>query len=286
MVTKRSTIMGYCYGVSQVIELAHKTLAIAKEKNLRAYSIGWFIHNPSVVKRFEEAGMTHIESPSKQERGVALIRAHGIGDPLRKEFEEANFILIDGTCATVAYSQRLIRTSNPNSHIVIIGTKGHSEVVALSQVWNEREEIIPVTVIESEQEVEKLPLFGDKQIVLMTQTTFGQQQYNTLRALMEEKYQKRLLIGNKLCPTTFRRHKALLELCDEVEAVIVVGGLMSANTSALAQLVKERGLPVWHIESHKEIPQEISSYSVVGVTAGASTPTEDIEAVIGELEKM
>jgi 4-hydroxy-3-methylbut-2-enyl diphosphate reductase len=70
-----------------------------------------------------------------------------------------------------------------------------------------------------------------------------------------------------------------------VEAVVVVGGKMSANTTALTQLVAEYGLPVWHVESYKEIPLEVYSFSRVGVTAGASTPSEDIEEVVTHLEE-
>jgi 4-hydroxy-3-methylbut-2-enyl diphosphate reductase len=284
VVVIRSQSMGYCSGVSQVIEKAKEALALAKTKNVPAYSIGWFIHNPSVVNSFQQKGMNSIESPDGHLPGVALIRAHGIGDPLRKAFIDAGFTLIDGTCPTVAYSQRLIRTSDPSWNIVIIGQKGHSEVVALSRVWNKEHQLVDVTIIESEEEFLSLPSYEDQSVFLMVQTTFNHLLYEKLKQMMSDKYGSRLIMGNKLCPTTARRHKAVLELCKEVDAVIVVGGKMSANTRSLAQLVERQQLPVWHIETVNDLPSEIRKFAVVGVTAGASTPNEDIDEVIQTLE--
>jgi len=279
----RSTTMGYCSGVSRVIEMANECLLTAKEQQVPAYSIGWFIHNPTVVTRFQQAGMHSINEPQGQEPGIALIRAHGIADSLRQDFEQAGFTLIDGTCPTVAYSQKMIRTADRESVVIIIGQKGHSEVIALQGVWDEQKKPIPVTVVQTAQEVAALEDFVGKQILLMVQTTFEQMLYEELKKAMIERYKDNLVIGNKLCPTTQRRHKAVHQLCDTVEAVVVVGGKMSANTTALKTLVQSRGLPVWHIENASELPSKIFAFASVGVTAGASTPAEDIDEVVAAL---
>lgn len=285
MIVIQSQVMGYCNGVAHVIEMAEETLRIAQAKKLPAYSIGWFIHNPTVVERFKKKGMQHIESPYDGPPGVALIRAHGIGDPLREAFNQEGFILLDGTCGIVAHSQRMIRESNPSKHVVIVGLKGHSEVLALSHVWNVKREKIPVHVVETLADVDALPDFGQDEVVLMVQTTFPQMQYNVMRDYLTVRYKGRLSLGNRLCPTTFRRHVAVIDMCKNVDAVIVVGGKTSANTTALAHLVEAQKLPVWHIESAAELPSEIFTYARVGVTAGTSTPPEDIDAVVAQLEQ-
>lgn len=284
VVVRQSQVIGYCNGVSQVIKKAQECLRVAKEKNLPAYSIGWFIHNPTVVKQFEDQGMSTIENPYDKKPGVALIRAHGLSDPLREEFIKANFILIDGTCPTVAYSQRLIRKSKEDEKIILLGLKGHSEVIALSNVYNEQGKSVDVSVVETVSEVEELPLFEGKNIALLSQTTFPYLQYKILKEKINEKYKDRVKEKNKLCPTTFLRHQAIRDLCKEVEAVVVVGGKMSSNTTTLAQIVKKEGLDVWHVESAKELPKEVFKYSIVGVAAGTSTPVDDIEEVVRKLE--
>jgi 4-hydroxy-3-methylbut-2-enyl diphosphate reductase len=284
MILEKSSIMGYCNGVAHVINLAHDCLRIARESGLPAYSIGWFIHNPHVVNKFSTAGMRRIEGPDDGPPGVALIRAHGIGDPLREKFEQAGFKLIDGTCGTVAYSQRIIRTSEPSSQVVLIGQAGHSEVKALTNVYNSSKKIIPVTIVDTVDVVDSLPPFENQDVLLMVQTTFPQLAYDQIKSRMQERYGDRLKIGNRPCPITSRRHEAINQLCDKVDAVIVVGGKMSANTAALAKLVEHRGLPVWHIEQASEIPLNIYSYNRVGITAGTSTPPEDIESVYEALK--
>jgi 4-hydroxy-3-methylbut-2-enyl diphosphate reductase IspH len=82
----RSKVLGYCNGVSRVIELAQECVDRAHNEGVNAYSIGWFIHNPHVVARFAAQGMIHIDSPVGIEPGIALVRAHGITDILRNAF--------------------------------------------------------------------------------------------------------------------------------------------------------------------------------------------------------
>lgn len=276
--------MGYCRGVSGVISLAQTCIDMAAEKGLPAYSIGWFIHNPTVVQRFVSQGMIHIDGPAGIPPGVALVRAHGISDPLRKEFIDAGFILIDGTCGTVAHSQQLVRMCRKDQHVVIVGLRTHSEVVALSSVFDDEGNIVPVSVVETTGDIDKLKAFSTSQFKVVVQTTFDSAQFSTI---MEELYFRYpdTILANRLCPSTKRRHDALLEMLKVVDAVLVIGGKISANTTALARLVESRKVPVWHIENEREIPEEIYSFNHVGVTAGTSTPEEDIDAIIRTLEE-
>ena len=276
--------MGYCRGVSGVISLAQTCVDTAKEKNLPSYSIGWFIHNPTVVNRFISQGMVHIESPGNHPPGIALVRAHGISDILRKEFVDAGFTLIDGTCGTVAHSQKLVREAKEQDHVIIIGIKNHSEVKALSNVVNAQGEVVPTTIIESLEDIDTLKPYESKNFYAVVQTTFDRELFKTILDEISLRYPS-VVLANRLCPSTKRRHDALLEMIKVVDAVLVIGGKISANTTALARLVKDKGVPVWHIEDEGEIPGEIFYYEKVGVTAGTSTPEEDIDAIIRKLEE-
>ncbi len=275
----RSRVMGYCKGVSQVIGYAQDVVDRAVKEGRKAYCIGWFIHNPSVVNRFITQGMEHIDSPEGIEPGVALIRAHGISDDLRERFINAGFTLIDGTCPTVAHSQQLIRDIGSTEHALVIGLHDHSEVKALSRVKNSDGEYVPVQVIQSAEEALSLLCEGEGKIVTVVQTTFDHELYLRIFGILEERFPDRIVRANILCPSTKRRHDSLLQMISEVEAVLVIGGKMSANTQALARLVETRSVPVWHIEKADEIPSEIYSYQSVGITAGTSTPEEDIARV-------
>ncbi len=277
--------MGYCKGVSHVIQLAQEVVDRAKKEKRKAYSIGWFIHNPSIVNHFISQGMEHLEAPDDREPGVALIRAHGIPDDLRERFRSAGFTLIDGTCPTVAHSQQLIRDIRKQDHALIIGLHAHSEVAALSRVRNAEGTYTPVQVIESVQEAQKVTFPAGGKIVSVVQTTFEHELFHEIMEILEERFPSRIEMANILCPSTKRRHESLLAMLEEVEAVLVVGGKMSANTKALAELVDSHDKPVWHIEDASQIPFEIYSYASVGITAGTSTPEEDISSVIETLHR-
>ena len=97
----RSKIMGYCAGVVRVIKQAEEALRLAAERGVRAYSIGWFIHNPTVVQRFE-TGMSPISHPS-EEAGVASFGPRHRRSP-RHAFQGQVSLVVGPV--TVAYSQR------------------------------------------------------------------------------------------------------------------------------------------------------------------------------------
>ncbi len=274
----RSKSIGFCAGVSHVIKLADDCFRVAAEKQLPVYSIGWFIHNQRVVNEFIRRGMKHIERPEDGEPGVALIRAHGIPDKLRNEFIRAGYTLVEGTCRNVKYSQNFIRSITSGAHIVVAGIEGHSEVVALSGLWDGFGQNISVSVVQSADDVDNLPSF-DGEYILMTQTTLPGVQYKEIINAMRDRFGSKVTIGNHLCPGALRRNKALIELCGEVDAVVVVGGKTSANTMALATIVTEQGLPVWHVESADEVSDDMRKFSRIGLTAGTSTPQSDIDAV-------
>jgi len=87
------------------------------------------------------------------------------------------------------------------------------------------------------------------------------------------------------CPETGRRYQAAKELADTVEALIVVGSRMSANTRKLAETCRETGAPTYPIESAEEIDDAwLDGLRRIGVTAGASTPDDVINAVVGRLQ--
>ncbi len=277
--------MGYCNGVSQVIRYAQDVVDRARREGKRAYSIGWFIHNPSVVNHFISQGMEHIDSPEGHEPGIALIRAHGIADDLRERFEQAGYTLVDGTCGTVAHSQSLIREVGESDHILIIGLHNHSEVKALSRVRGVSGRFVPVQIVQSVDEVDLLDIPPQGKIVTVVQTTFEHELFHQILERLHHVFSDRIVQANILCPSTKRRHDSLLAMLEKVEAVLVVGGKMSANTRALAELVESRKVPVWHIEDASQIPHQIYQYHSVGITAGTSTPEQDIRAVADTLHR-
>jgi 4-hydroxy-3-methylbut-2-enyl diphosphate reductase len=91
---------------------------------------------------------------------------------------------------------------------------------------------------------------------------------------------------NTICEPTSERQNALKRLVeqDRVDVILAIGGRKSSNTARLAEVGNALGVPSHHIERPEDIePAWLANAAVVGVTAGASTPDDVIEAVVGEL---
>ena len=69
--------------------------------------------------------------------------------------------------------------------------------------------------------------------------------------------------------------------------MIVVGGRNSANTTRLASLCRGIQPRTWHIETAAELDAGwLAGARRVGVTAGASTPEDEIEAVVVRIREL
>jgi len=76
-------------------------------------------------------------------------------------------------------------------------------------------------------------------------------------------------------------------LCNQVEAMVVVGGRASANTMRLGEIAASMGRPVFVVETEEELDvTALRKFDCIGVTAGASTPTWMINRVVRTLESV
>jgi 4-hydroxy-3-methylbut-2-enyl diphosphate reductase len=91
---------------------------------------------------------------------------------------------------------------------------------------------------------------------------------------------------NTICEPTSERQRALKSLVEEdrVDLILAIGGRKSSNTARLAEVGQSMGVNSHHIERPEEIAAEwLEDVATVGVTAGASTPDDVIEAVVAYL---
>ncbi|MDO5118049.1 MAG: 4-hydroxy-3-methylbut-2-enyl diphosphate reductase, partial [Eggerthellaceae bacterium] len=94
-------------------------------------------------------------------------------------------------------------------------------------------------------------------------------------------------LAHTICRATRQRQEAASELAKRVDAMVVIGGRNSANTSRLAEICDSAGAKTFHIESWEEItPEWFEGCETVGVTAGASTPQYQIDEVVETLRNL
>jgi 4-hydroxy-3-methylbut-2-enyl diphosphate reductase len=86
---------------------------------------------------------------------------------------------------------------------------------------------------------------------------------------------KEFVAFNTICKATEDRQKSAEEISREVDAMIVIGGRSSSNTTKLYEICKKNCPLTFHIENAEEldnIKEKIKNAVRVGITAGASTP--------------
>ncbi len=261
---------GFCFGVDRAVK---KALSAAREEDGRVYTYGELIHNKMVVDELESLGVTVIEDIDSVSSGTVIIRSHGVGKDVIGKLREKGIKIIDATCPKVKSVQNKVeKYHNMGYNIVIVGDMYHPEVAGVNG-WCEN----AATVINSRSDA--VGYVSEKPVCIVSQTTVIKSLFDEVCAEIVKKYPD-TLIFNTICNATTTRQEEAVELAKVCDAMIVIGGLHSSNTKKLAQLCSIHTDRVYHIESSDDInKQELCEFDTVGITAGASTPSQAISEV-------
>ncbi len=268
---------GFCMGVRRAVET---TLDMVRGADGPIATYGPLIHNPQVLDILGERGVTVLDRvPEGNAPATVIIRAHGIPPGEKEAIVASGAGVKDATCPRVQKVQAIIRRhlGDGATAAVIIGDRNHAEVDGLMGHAGDCG-----VVVSNEEDVAGLDLAAP--YIIVSQTTQDQPTFDRLSTMILERFPGGRVFST-ICDSTHKRQSAVLDLCDQVEAMVVVGGRTSANTKRLGEIVAGRDIPVFVVESERELdPGELRSFRRVGVTAGASTPSWIIERVIRCLE--
>ena len=259
---------GFCYGVRRAVEMASSAAS-------GTHTLGPIIHNPQVVARLAERGVSPVDSLDSLQRGdTILIRSHGVGPDVYREAEEKGLNVVDATCPHVKKAQQdAKKIIEKEKNLIIIGEKAHPEVISISQ-WGANRAII----LDREEMAQALPPMEQAGVVV--QTTFSQEQFKRIEHILADKIAD-LTVYMTICTATQQRQQAAIDLAGKMDAMIVIGGKNSANTGRLAQVCREQGCPTYHIETAAELDTAwFKGMKNIGITAGASTPDWIIQEVV------
>ena len=278
----RAKVLGFCFGVRRAVELAEQAL---EQTRATVYSLGPLIHNEAALADLQSRGLCTVEESDLHtipDGATVIIRAHGVAPKVTAALEEKGCRIIDATCPRVKASQKMVeRYTCQNDYVIISGDKNHGEMIGIAGFAGKN-----FVQIQNAEEAEKLELpDADKiNVILMSQTTYSPTEFTKIEKILRTKF-KNLAVMNTICPATNERQQALLELCRQVEGVLVIGGKKSANTKRLYQTAAENCKHAAHIQSAADIPPEFFNLKTIGITAGASTPDSIIRAVETHLSK-
>lgn len=273
----RAKNLGFCSGVKNAMSVLDMAYQKAGELGLPCYVYGDIVHNAHVVAKLNSRGIVNIDSPEGIEKGVVVIRTHGIVDAKRKAFEDAGFIIVDATCPVVLRNQKLVR--NSEKPVIIIGYPGHSEVESL---FGSGEKV--VSIISSEHELSSLDRAASYNAIV--QTTFSSSELDDIKSGIASRSLD-IFLMNDICSSSQLRRMGVKFLSGKVDAVIVVGDRHSANSNELVEIAKKNGMEGFLVESVDMIPSQIYSYDKIGLTAGASTPSfvyDEVESYLRSID--
>lgn len=283
----RAKSAGFCWGVERAIQVAREE-ACGGER--RVYTDGPLIHNKQMMDALSREDIREVgDYQSKQdlslpeEEGkdsVVVVRAHGISPQRRKYLKELGLPFRDGTCPDVGIIAGKVKLHAQKGYdIVIFGDREHPEVIGLLGYADGRGHVIA-----NEADLESLPAFGGG-VAMVSQSTMFTHEFQNLSAILSQRYPD-MLVFDTICGATKERQSDLVSLVEQgAEAIVVIGGKHSANTKKLAKLAAANERPTFHVETAEDLDAEsFSSFALVGVTAGASTPEFIIRSVCERLE--
>ena len=269
--------MGFCGGVKRAVEMARNTAEGAEGP---VFTWGPLIHNPQVVNRLEEAGVNIAEHLDDLQGEAFVVSAYGVEHAVLDAAKERNMRIIDATCPVVIRAHSLaFKLVEEGYQLVVVGDHGHPEMVTLTEVLGDK-----VTIVHDRDEARQVKLRG--RVAVMSQTTQSQENFRQIVGDLSLRT-KELRVVNTLCPAITVRQEEAEKLLDEVDALVVIGGHYSANTTRLWEIGRANNLPTYHIEVPDELkPAWFDGVQKVGVMSGASTPEWIIAEVLQRLEEI
>lgn len=270
---------GFCAGVNMAIDALDQSI---KQFGTPLYVYHEIVHNRYVVDRFKSQGVTFVNELSEVPNGgTVLYSAHGVSPALRQEAKARQLRAIDATCPLVTKVHlEAIKFAKEGYQILLIGHADHDEVIGTMG-----EAPAVMTLVETVEDVAKLPFTSESKLAYLTQTTLSVDDANMIISALKKRFPQ--LIGpNKedICYATQNRQEAVKELAKEVDLVLVLGSQNSSNSQRLAELAKLMGKQAHLIDTVAELdPAWLLNVKSVLVTAGASAPEVVVQDLIDYL---
>jgi 4-hydroxy-3-methylbut-2-enyl diphosphate reductase len=270
---------GFCFGVERAVEMVEDAL---EENGGPISSLGPLIHNAQEMERLGAKGVSTIDAPAEADSNtVAVIRAHGVTPQVQRELELRATKVIDATCPFVTRVQHLAeRAAYQGRDVVVAGNPDHPEMIGVVGYAPDN-----TYVVRDATEVASLPPLRSPLVV--SQTTIKLQTFLEIAEAVRAKSDTEPQVINTICSATRDRQDAARALAGEVDVFYVIGGRHSSNSVKLLAVCREQCEKSFLIETPAEInPQDVTGASLVGVTAGASTPNWLIEQVVKRLHEI
>lgn len=271
---------GFCFGVDRAVNLVYELVGEGK----KVCTLGPIIHNSQLVADLESKGVKIIDDISQALQGyIVVVRTHGVEKSVLDELETKGIDYVNATCPFVTKIHNIVKKQDENTVVLIAGDKNHPEVLGIksyckgdSYVFKNEEELTEI--------IQKYEIAQKNDVICVAQTTFSLNEQKKCKKIFK-KLCTNCKIFDTICNATSDRQNEAEELSKNSDAMIVVGGRHSSNTCKLRD-TGEANCPTFLIETADELASlDLSKYNVIGVTAGASTPSVIIKEVLKSMSE-
>src|SRR3954449_4095600 len=266
---------GFCAGVERAIEIVERAL---EKYGPPIYVRHEIVHNRHVVERLHAKGAVFVDEIDEIPPGaVTIFSAHGVAREIERRGSGRGLPVIDATCPLVSKVHiEGQRYANQGREIILIGHAGHPEIEGTMGRITGR-----VHLISRPEEVAKLAVADPEKLAFITQTTLSVDDTRAVIEALKARFPK--IVGpdtKDICYATQNRQKAVRELAQEVDLILVIGAPNSSNSNRLKEIAEELGVPSYLIEDADQLkPEWLASAKAIGVTAGASAPDTLVQDV-------
>ncbi len=270
-----SSPRGFCAGVVRAIDIVDIALERFGPPVFVKHQI---VHNPHVVGALEAKGAVTVEDVDEIPEGSTVVfSAHGSAPADFEKAARRKLKVIDATCPLVTrVHNEAKKYAREGKKIILVGHRGHQEVRGTMGHAD--------MVLLDERERPDVPDWDpNDEVAVLTQTTLSVDDTAEMIEQVRSHF-KSPTIRNDICYATTNRQVALKEVAQQVQLVLVIGAQNSSNCERLREVAEDSGIPAYLVNGPEELEMNwFDGIDRVGITAGASTPEELVQAVIDAL---
>ncbi|MEQ8305564.1 MAG: 4-hydroxy-3-methylbut-2-enyl diphosphate reductase [Hoeflea sp.] len=272
---------GFCAGVDRAIQIV--VLAI-KKYGPPVYVRHEIVHNRFVVEGLEALGAVFVEEldeiPAEHHGQPVIFSAHGVPKSVPADAEARNLFFLDATCPLVSkVHKQAMRHERLGRHVVLIGHKGHPEVIGTMG------QLPPgaVTLVETVADVDAFEPEDPAALGFVTQTTLSVDDTADVIARLTEKFPEITApAAESICYATTNRQDAVKQAAPGCDLFVVVGAPNSSNSKRLVEVALKAGAKqsILLQRAHEIDWDQVGDIGVLGLSAGASAPEVVVDEII------
>ena len=275
---------GFCAGVDRAIEIVKKSI---DKFGSPVYVRHEIVHNKHVVESLKKIGAVFVEEINeiKDKSRPVIFSAHGVPKKVPKEAEELNMKYVDATCPLVSKVHREAENMHKSGyHIILIGHKGHPEVIGTMGQIPEH----GITLVETVEDVKKIIFKKEEKLAFITQTTLSVDDTKEIIECLKKRFPKiNEPKKEDICYATTNRQAAVKKIAKLCDMFFVIGSRNSSNSKRLVEVASKAGCNESElIHSESEIPlDKIGKCKTIGISSGASAPEIIVQDFISKIKE-